>query len=547
MLKIIFLFGAGIALFLFGMLKLSNSIQRLFTARIRAYIRYAVRRPIWGLLTGVVATIFFQSSSATSVIAVGMVSAGLIHFYNALAVILGADIGTTVIVQLVVWNMGDLSPLFIMLGGTLWAMGKRHWRTTGESVFYFGLLFFGLSLVGTATEPLKNQPDVIRFFKEAGNPIIGFLFSTVFTGFVHASAIPISILVILGQQDLVSLENALPMVIGANVGTAVTALMAGMTADIGGKRTAASHLLFKAIGAVIALAGLPLFLWVLRTLCNDLAQQIALGHFLFNIFIVAIFFFFLKPFARLMERIVPGQTKTLPLWPEFLNEKNLADPETALANVQKELEREAVLAQSVFSEMAPLLFKYQEGKRTNIRYVEMVINHLRHEIITYLRNISCQALSTGLSRKLFAYTAVADDLERMANHMTSLADLARTRNMLGIAFTDAALEELRNIEQLVGANIEDARALIMDRSANRDRYRTVATREDLIDRTVREDRDRHLIRFHERMCPAEAGPVFLEMLIHLERISDHCQNIVEYLMELDEESCETVLTPHSCS
>ena len=209
MLKIIFLFGAGIALFLFGMLKLSNSIQRLFTARIRAYIRYAVRRPVWGLLTGIIATIFFQSSSATSVIAVGMVSAGLIHFYNALAVILGADIGTTVIVQLVVWNMGDLSPLFIMLGGTLWALGKRHWQTTGEAVFYFGLLFFGLSLVGTAAEPLKSQPEVIRFFKETGNPIIGFLFSAVFTGLVHASAIPISILVILGQQDLVSLENAL--------------------------------------------------------------------------------------------------------------------------------------------------------------------------------------------------------------------------------------------------------------------------------------------------------------------------------------------------
>lgn len=533
MMKIILLFSVGIALFLFGMLHLSNGIQRLFTARIRAYIRYAVRRPVWGLVTGVMATVLFQSSSATSVIAVGMVSAGLIQFYNALAVILGADIGTTVIVQLVVWNMGDLSPLFIVLGGTLWTVGNRRWRTVGEPVFYFGLLFFGLSLVGAATGPLKDHPDMIRFFKEAGHPLAGFLFSAVFTGLVHASAIPISILVILGQQDLISLENALPMVIGANVGTAVTALMAGITADSAGKRTAASHFLFKAIGAAIALAVLPGFLLALRTLSSDLAQQIALSHFLFNIFIVAFFFFLLKPFARMMEKIIPGTTETLPLWPEFLQEKHLVDPETALNDVQKELEREVVLAETMFRETVPLLSRYREGKRRNLRYIEMVINHLRKEIITYLRNISCQSLSSGHSRKLFAFTAIADDLERMANHMMNLVDLARSRDVLKIAFTEFAMDELRELEQLVAENIGDAKALIIDRIAHKDLVRDITDREERIDRTVREDRDRHLVRFHERLCPAESGPVFLEMLIHLERISDHCQNIAEYLDELN--------------
>jgi phosphate:Na+ symporter len=534
MIKMVFLLGAGVTIFLFGMLRLSTGIQKLFTARIRAYIRYAVKNPFWGLVTGVTATVLFQSSSATTVIAVGMVSAGLISFYNSLAVILGADIGTTVIVQLVVWKVGDLSPMFIMLGGFLWAAAKDRWKTIGEALFYFGLLFFGLSLIGMATEPLKERPEIIRFFKEAGHPLIGFIFSAVFTGLVHASAIPISILVILGQQDLISLNNALPMVLGANVGTAVTALMAGTVADVGGKRTALSHFVFKAVGAGLCMAILPVLLPLLRHLSDSIAQQIALSHFLLNIFIVGIFFFFLKPFSRMIKKIIPGREETLSLWPEFLSEALLANPEAAFCGVQKELEREAVLVQKIFKETTPLRSLYIDGKRKNIRYIEMVVNHLREEIIEYLRSISCRDLSPRCSKMLFSFTAVADDIERMANHMVNLVDLARTRDTRKIAFTESAMAELNDIEKLVSDNIEDAVQLIIDRIEERERISAISEREERIDHAVREARDRHLVRFHERLCPAEAGPVFLEMLIHLERISDHCQNIAEYLEELNQ-------------
>jgi len=537
----IFLFGAGIALFLFGMLRLSHGIQKLFTARIRAYIRYAVKKPFWGLITGVIATILFQSSSATTVIAVGMVNAGLISFYNSLAVILGADIGTTVIVQLVVWRIGELSPLFIMAGGLLWSVATKRAKFVGESLFYFGLLFFGLSLIEMATEPLKYHPDVIRFFKEAGHPLLGFCFSAIFTGFVHASAIPVSILVLLGQQGLISLDTALPMVLGANVGTTVTAVMAGAVADIGGKRTAVSHFAFKAIGAGICMAALPIFLDLLRQLSGSVAQQIALSHFLFNCLLVVFFFFLLKPFSLVIQKIIPGQEETLPLWPEYLRRELLADPAAALGGVQKELERESVLAQKMFRETARMVSDYREWKRKRIRYVEMVVNHLRAEIIEYLRQVSCQVLSSRLSKTLFVYTAIADDIERMANHMVSYVDLAWTRNSRTIAFTEFALQELAEIERLVGNNIDDVVQLLQNRYGERDRLSTVTEREARVDKAVREARDRHLIRFHERLCPAEAGPVFLEMLIHLERISDHCQNIVEQIDELNQP--ESSLTP----
>jgi phosphate:Na+ symporter len=459
-----------------------------------------------------------------------MVSAGLISFYNSLAIFLGADLGTTVIVQLVVWKITDASPLFVIVGGMLWFTGKEKWQGIGESIFYFGLLFFGLSMVGTATLPLKNHPEIVGFFRDTQHPLTGFALSALFTALVHASAIPISILAILAQQDLISLANALPMVIGANVGTTVTALMAGMVSGIGGKRAAVSHLFFKAAGALICMAALPVMLDVLRDLSPNVAQQIALGHFLFNLIIVILFFPFIRNIARLLERIIPGTEEVLPLWPEFLREEVLAEPAAALGTVEKELAREILLTEKMFALAAPLLQAYHEGRRRDVLYIEMVANHLRQAIVEYLRKISCNELSEPLSQELFAYTAMADDIERMGNHIVSFVDLAREKHYREIEFTHAAEKELGDIEKQVAANIAGAGSLIGKHDG--DKTAEVYRRENDIDNAVKEARGKHLVRFHQRLCPAEAGPIFIEMLIHLERISDHCQNIAEHVEDL---------------
>src|SRR3972149_7679582 len=199
MLQGFMLLATGIILFLFGMMKLSAKMQGLFTARIRSYIKYTVRKPLYGLLTGMISTIILQSSSATTILIIGIVSAGLIRFYHSLGMILGADIGTTLTVQLVVWKVTDLSPFFIILGGALWLTGKTKWLSRGEAIFYFGILFFGLHLTSLATSPLRENPAVIQFFQETKHPLWGFGAGLIFTGLVHASAIPISILVILAQ------------------------------------------------------------------------------------------------------------------------------------------------------------------------------------------------------------------------------------------------------------------------------------------------------------------------------------------------------------
>ncbi len=528
--KEILIFASGLVLFLFGMRKLSAGVQQLFTSRIREYIKYSVRRPVYGLLTGIITTILFQSSSATTLLTVGMVSAGLMTFYHSLGLILGADIGTVLTVQLVVWKITDISPFLVVSGGILWLTGKSRWKDMGEAIFYFGLLFFGLSLVAMTTAPLKDNPAVIRFFQETKNPYLGFGVGLIFTGLVEASVIPISILAILAQHDLISIENALPVVFGANVGTTITALMASAIADISGKRTAAAHLLFKCFGAIICMAALSWLIVTLKSVSSNVAQQIVLGHFLFNLLIVVSFIFLLKPFARVIEKIIPGEEDILPLWPEFLDDRYLVNPEEALMCVRKELQRQIILVQKILAESLLLMKDFIEWKRQNITYVEFVVDVLRSEIVNYLRKISCQQLSPPLSKKLFTYTAMATDIERIGDHAVMLAKLASNKYQAKVSFTEMGGKDLGEIEQRATDNLSDAVDLISKRDA--EKIRRISLREEDIDMRVKEARERHLVRYYQGICQAEAGPIFIEMLIHLERISDLCQNVAEYVEEL---------------
>ncbi len=531
--KEILILLTGITFFLFAMMKLSGEVQKLFTVRIRDYIKYSVKRPIYGLCVGAASTIFFQSSSATSVLVIGMVNAGLITFYQSLGIILGSDIGTTLTVQLVVWRFTDISPVFIIIGAVLWFTGKKKWKEIGEIIFYFGLIFFGLGLTSYATAPLKDHPVVIQFLKEMRNPLIGLGTGAILGGLVHASAIPISILVILAQYNLISIENALPIVFGANIGTTVTALMASMVTSISGKRTALSHFIFKCVGAIIAMAIFPLFIDILNLFNVNAAQQIALGHLLFNIIIVIFFIAILKPYTHLIEKIIPGKENVLPLWPEFLDEKHLSNPEEALNCVKKEIYREITLSEKIFSESLLIRDHYQKWRRGNIDYVESVVNHLRTEITDFLYQVSQRDLSPKQSQKLFSYTAMVDDVERIGNHAVRLVELLEYKYHTQVDFTNCATSELEDIEKLVAENLRDAVSLIDH--WDEEKIKDVSIREENVDEKVRDAKEKHLVRYYKGKCHADAGPLYVEILLHLERICDLCQNVAEYVDELAED------------
>ena len=526
------LFIAGLTLFLFGMVKLSTGMQGLFSSRIREYIRLSVKRPTYGLLLGIISTILFQSSSATTLVTVGIVSAGLITFYHSLGIILGADIGTTLTAQLVVWKITSISPVFIFLGGILYFVGKERWKIIGEVTLYFGLIFYGLSLIGDATTPLKENEAFVKFFRETRNPFVGLGVGIVFTAIVQASAIPVSILIILGHQGLITIENAIPIVLGANIGTTVTALLGSTVANINGKRAAIAHVLFKVFGVIICLILLPLMVLSVKYLSSDIAQQIAFSHFVLNLVILVAFIFLLQPFSRLVETIMPGTDHILPMWPEFLVKTCLTTPEDALLCAKKELRREIMLAQRMLSTALSLISDFKSSGKRDIMYIELVVDNIQSEITQYLWNISGGRLSPALSRRLFAFSSIVYDIERIGDRSTNLVELAESRHVRKAAFSDAASAELREVEGMVVNNVEDAALLIEDRDeamieAMIERHLQILT-------AVKAATEKHLVRFYQKVCRAEAGPIFVDILVNLERISDHCLVIAEHIRNMEE-------------
>jgi phosphate:Na+ symporter len=386
-------------------------------------------------------------------------------------------------------------------------------------------------MVSQAAEPLQNHPDVVRFFHETRNPLTGLLIGTALASLVHSSAIPISILVILAQHQLIDIERSLPIIFGANIGTAVTALLASFVANVNGKRSALSHLLFKIFGAAACFLLSPFIIDILKDVTDDHAQQIAFGHLIYNLLIAGVFIFLLKPFSYLIEYLIPGKANVLPIWPEFLDVRALVRPEEALDCVRKELRRELILAGSIFGQTIALVGNYNEGKRKDILYVEMIVDNLRNSVARYLWKISAGELSEELSKRLFCFSAMVDDIERIADHSVNILELCRHKDHRKVEFTQWAHEEIEEITALIDGSLADALSLLEKRDEQK--IADIKRREDEMDRKVKEAREKHLERFHRRICQAEAGPIYVEMLVNLERISDHCENIAEYMAELN--------------
>jgi phosphate:Na+ symporter len=232
----------------------------------------------------------------------------------------------------------------------------------------------------------------------------------------------------------------------------------------------------------------------------------------------------------MLERLVPGEAQALPIWPEFLNEACLTRTEEALLCVKRELGRQMLLAKAMVRESIDLLRTFRKAAKREQDYVEAVVDNLRTEIAVYLWKISDREFSQGLSKQLFTYTAMVDDIERIADHAVILTKLSEEKHARRIEFSDKGMVELEEIHALVMDNVKDAAVLIAE--ADEAKILEIYRREECIDTKVREAREKHLERFHRRICRAEAGPIFLEMLINLERISDRCQNIAEYVEEL---------------
>ncbi len=522
----------GLILFLYGILELNVVVQKFFSVRIRSYIHRAVQKPIYGIFVGIVSAVLAQSSSASNILTISLVSAGLITFYQSLGILLGAGIGGTVVAQLVAFKISNIAPLFILVGFILWQLTHGKKRIFGEMIFYFGLLFFGLGVVGSSIDFLHNSQFLLNLLTAARLPIVGLFVGAVAAVVLQGSAVPIGLMVLFAQKGLVGLESAMPIVLGACLGTTIDVgeIFATLTSKKGGQRVALANVLFKLLGVILVLIFFNSFLALLKIVYSQTSYQIALGNLLFALIVAVIGLIILKPFSNLIKKILPDGEKSILLWPEYLDKRHIAQPKLALNNTLKELERMASIAQGMFVEASSLSLNFSPASFRSVEYTELVADNLQKEILVYLDKVSEQKMSQEESSRLLYYSIIVDDIERLADLSLNIAKLGHYQRKYHICLSQKAVEELKHFIDLTLLNINEVISLF----ANPDPevIKRIIAREDETYHLYTQYRQNHFARFFAGTCSAEAGPIFIGLLSNLERISDHCKNIADYWQEL---------------
>ncbi|MGL4738832.1 MAG: Na/Pi cotransporter family protein [Cellulosilyticaceae bacterium] len=539
-LQIAIAFVGGFGLFIFGMNYMGEGLQKAAGSRMKNLLGVLTNNPFLGVVVGAGVTAIIQSSSATTVMVVGFVNAGLMSLKQAVGVIMGANIGTTVtawIVSLGEWadflKPSTLAPVCIAIGVVMFLFSKKqHIKNVGQVVFGFGVLFLGLDLMGDAVKPLSQLEEMKQVFITLGsNPILGIITGAVVTAIIQSSSASVGILQTLAMASLVPWNTAIYIILGQNIGTCVTAMLSSIGASKNGKRAAVIHLLFNVVGSIIfAIIAVVAFTFVIPEIGTQLIDgtQISIAHSIFNVLNTLMLFPFAGVLVYLAERLIPGKDEAESEL-QHLDERILETPSFAVQNATKEVVRMGEMA-SVNAKVAmeALLTKNTE-KIQEVYEREKVINQLQHGINHYLIKLSNLPISEkehGIVTGLFHSVS---DIERVGDHAENLAELAEALIRDEVEFSDIAKQEISEMAQIAFQCFEMAiQACEFD---DRNMAKQTIPIEQTVDKMEDTLRARHIKRLSENRCTSLAGVVFLDGISNLERISDHASNIAMAVLD----------------
>lgn len=524
--------GGGLGLFLFGMKMMGDELERAAGNSLRHLLEVLTRNRFIGLLVGMLFTMLVQSSSATTVMVVGFVNAGLMDLYQAAGVIFGANIGTTITAQLIAFKLSDIAPAFLLIGVLLYCFSKKAMvRQIGGVIAGFGILFVGLDLMGDSMSKLRDMPEVANFMAVfSRTPILGVLAGLAITAVIQSSSASVGILQLLAAQGVVGLDSAIFVVMGQNIGTTVTALIASAGGNKVAHRTAVLHLMFNVFGTIlfyILVTFLPITEWISALSPGDPMRQVANAHMIFNIFGVAVFFPFINQMVKLSEKIVPGEdTSRATMRLQFLNESILKTPPAALSQAIKEINRMQSFAHQNLQLSMNCFFKGKadDAERTDLADREQVINFLNHEITNYLVLINQTELSEHEGALVGELFHVVNDIERIGDHAENIMEYAEARERDKVAISDAALLELREMFATVQELLDISQVSFDTHDDTRpSRAYALEQRVDEMDELLRQ---RHIERLTKNQCTPQSGMLFTDVVTNLERVADHTINII---------------------
>ena len=528
------LFGliGGLGLFLFGMHQLSESLQKIAGNKIHQVLEALSKNPIKGITTGAVITAILQSSSATSVITIGFANAGLLNLKQAMSIIFGANIGTTITAQIISFQIHEYILPAIGIGFAVNTIAKKKiYQYIGSVMIGFGLLFLGLSTMSSAIDPLKNNPFFINLLVSvAEKPLLGILIAALVTAILQSSSATTAIIISLSIQGLIGLDAAVPLILGTNIGTCITALLASIGSSITGKRIAIGHFLSKTTGVIIFYFFLNQFISLSSLTATAIPRQIANAHTLFNVLDTLILLPLLPYLLRIITRLLPGKEKVIKKGTLYLDKSLINTPSIALGQVTKELLRMGNISLDMLSNSLSALLNNNDRIIHDILLKEDIINTIHREITKYLLIVSQKSLSPAQSQSLTNLMNISGHIERVGDHIENIADLAENKINEKLPFSQKAEKDLKYIFSKVEKSLKYSFNAL--KSHNIETARIVTKREDEIDRIEESLRNEHIERLTKQICNPEAGIIYIDVLSNLERIGDHAYNIS--MMILDE-------------
>lgn len=533
--EIAFHFLGGLGLFLYSIKTMGDGLQQAAGDRLRYYIDKYTSNPFFGILVGIGMTALIQSSSGVTVITVGLVSAGLLTLRQAIGIVMGANIGTTVTSFIIGFKLGDYALPMLFLGAVcLFFTKNRTINNIGRIVFGVGGIFFALNLMSGAMEPLKDLQVFKDYMVELSkNPILGVLVGTGLTLLIQASSATIGILQNLYASNLIDLQGALPVLFGDNIGTTITAIIASLGANIAAKRVAAAHVAFNVIGTVICIIFLVPFTGLIQWFESflNLAPEmtIAFAHGTFNITNTIIQFPFIGALAFLVTKLIPGEDEAVKYEPLYLDEQLIKQaPSIALGNAKKELLHLGNYAAKAFDLSYDYIINSNEKVAEKGHKTEEAINTIDEKLTRYLISLSGEALSQKESEVLTNILDSSRDLERIGDHAEALINLNDYLQRKNVQFSEAALEELAEIYHKTSEFVKDA----LESVENNDfkKAQALIERHEDINNMERVLRKTHIKRLNNGECSTQAGVNFIDIISHYTRVSDHAMNLAEKVL-----------------
>ncbi len=542
--QIVFGLLGGLSVFVYAMNLMGDGLKKIAGERMRRILEVLTSNPLIAILVGAFVTVILQSSTATTVLVIGFVGTGIMSLKQAIAVIMGANIGTTITAQLIAFKLGNYIFMIVAIGFILYFFFKtQKIKYLGQSIFAFGLLFIGLNIMSDVLRPLANSPVFIEWITGIGQvPVLGILVGTVMTAIVQSSTATIAVLQNIASQTapdgsiIIDLNTSIPILLGDNIGTTITAAFAAIGAKANAKRAALGHCVFNTMGVFV-------FIWLIAPFANFvayispkgahtdiIARQIANAHTSFNLLNTILWIPFIWVIVKVVNLIIKDTTTQQNQKAIYIDNRVLKSPAMAMDLATKELSKMAELCQEMMTKAKDSFISFNKKEIEKVNTLEDTVDILQLEITDYLsKMLSTNTLTEHQSVRLAGLMRTTHDIERIGDHCQNIAEFAQAKENNNYSFSNQAIDEITNAFKLLNTMVEDAISSLKNGDTNL-ANKVLSTEYD-IDKLELDLRAKHMERLKTGLCNPEASITYIELIHNIERIADHCNNIAEAIIE----------------